>query len=135
MAVKCTISKRANGINNTPKHVYHIKPIVEHTVTMDELATRISDSCSLTHADVVACLSALNKQVVTSLKEGHKVDLMWLGNFKMALETQAHATPTACSKTDIKRVKINYQPSKHIKKQLQDFTDFVIEPKAKLKYP
>lgn len=135
MAITCTITKRANGINKTHQHVYHLKPIITNTLDMDTLATRISDSCSLTHADVVACLSALNKQVTEALKQGNKVDLGWLGSLKIGLETQAQTTPEACSKQDIKRVKINYQPSKQIKKDLKNFSHFIIEPKAKLKYP
>ncbi len=135
MAVTCTISKRANGINKTPEHVYHLKPLINQTVDMDELATRISNSCSLTHADVVACISALNKEVIKALKAGDKVDLMWLGSFKIALETEAQPMAQACSKNDIKRVKVNYQPGRHIKKELQAFSNFKIDSKAALKYP
>jgi len=134
MAVTCTISKRTNGINKTPKHVYHLKPIINKTVDIDELATRISNSCSLTHADVVACISALNKEVIEALKAGNKVDLMWLGSFKIALETQSQISAQSCSKSDIKRVKVNYQPSKQIKKELHAFSNFKIDPKAPLKY-
>lgn len=134
MAVTCTISKRTNSISATPNHVYHLKPIISRTIDVDEMASRISENCSLTHADVVATLSALNHQILLALKAGHKIDLSWLGSFKIGIETQAHTTPEACGKADIKRVKVNYQPSKNMKKKLKNLTGFNIDSKAKLKY-
>ena len=133
MAVNFTISKRGKGLSSQASH-YHLKPIYDSTVTMDELAIRISKACSLTPADVVACLSALNSEIRYQLQNGQKVELGWLGSFKIATETTAHASPEQCSKKDIRRVKVNYQPTKEFKRYLSNTTDFKIDPKAKSKY-
>ncbi len=133
MAVNFTISKRGKGLSNQASH-YHLKPIYDSTVTMDELAVRISKACTLTPADVVACLSALNSEIRYQLQNGQKVELGWLGSFKIATETKAHANPEQCSKKDIRRVKVNYQPTKEFKRYLSNTTDFKIDPKAKMKY-
>lgn len=63
------------------KHVCHLKTIVRKTVGMDAIANAISESSSLTHTDVIACLSALNSQIIFNLKSGHKIDLAWFSHF------------------------------------------------------
>mgnify|MGYP002712976039 CR=1 FL=1 len=134
MAITCTISKRSNNINSDAEPVYHLKPIVNNTITMDALAKRISDSCTLTHADVVACLNALNHELLRALLDGDKVDMAWLGTFKVALETQSQTAPEQCSKTDVKKIKVNYQPSKPLKTHLQSQATVVLKPDAKQRY-
>ncbi len=133
MAVNFTISKRGKGLSSQASH-YHLKPIYDSTVTMDELAIRISKACTLTPADVVACLSALNSEIRYQLQNGNKVEIGWLGSFKIAAETTAHPHPELCSKKDIKHIKVNYQPTKEFKRYLSNTTDFKIDPKAKMKY-
>lgn len=126
MSIKCRITKRANGIGQTPKHLYHLKSIIKDSVDVDDISKRISTNCSLTHADVVACLSALNEELLYLLQQGHKVDLSWLGTFKISLMTESQASPDDCGVDDIRQVKVNYQPSKAMKKALQN-SDFTIE--------
>lgn len=119
MAISCTINKRQNNINPTQEAVYHLKPVVNHTVDIDALSQRISARCSLTQADVVACLNALNHELMRALLDGDKVDMAWMGTFKIALQTKAQLEPRLCSKNDIKRFSVNYQPSTILKKKLQ----------------
>ncbi len=125
--IKCIISKRGSGINATPTPNYHVKAVYKRHLDMDEIARRISNKCSLTTADVIACLNALNEEVLFQLKDGNKVDLGWLGSFKLGLETKAHPTPENCSTKDIQRVKVNYLPNKKMKKELNTQLRFKIE--------
>jgi predicted histone-like DNA-binding protein len=132
MAVTCTISLRGKG---TSSHAhYHLKAVSQRLISMDELAERISESCTLTPADVVACLAALNSEVKHQLQDGNTVDLGWLGRFSLGLQTQGHALPNHCTKADIKAVKINYRPSLKLKRFIKGVTEFKIDPAAKFKY-
>lgn len=134
MAIYCTINKRTNNIQPNAASVYHIKPVVQHTLSVDALAARISNACSLTQADVVACLNALNHELLRALLEGDKVDMAWLGTFKVALETQSQPTAHQCSPLDVKKVKVNYQPSLALKTHLQQQAHVVLHPTAAQRY-
>ena len=124
--INCKISKRGSGFKTTETPNYHLKAVYKHDITMDDIARLISNKCSLTKADIVACLSALNEEVYFQLTDGNKVDLGWLGSFKIGLETNAHKNAEDCSLKDIKRVKINYTPNKLMKKGLNNLSDFKI---------
>lgn len=134
MAIVCTINKRQNNINQTQEPVYHLKPLVNHTVNMYELAQRISARCSLTEADVVACLNALNHELMRALLDGDKVDMAWMGTYKIALQTKAQVEPGLCSKNDIKRFSVNYQPSAVLKKKLQSQARITLSKEALQRY-
>ena len=49
-------------------------------VNLKQICKRISDSCTLTEADVMACISQLNFQVMDLVAQGYKVDLDDLGS-------------------------------------------------------
>ncbi|MBZ9779698.1 hypothetical protein LB452_12265 [Psychroflexus sp. CAK8W] len=132
--ITCTISKRGNGVKADPSANYHLKAVYNRSIGMDELARRISNKCTLNTSDVIGCLNALNEEILFQLKDGNKVDLGWLGSLKIGLEAKAHSSPIDCKVSDIKRVKINYQPNKNLKRELKHTTNFKIDPKAKLKY-
>lgn len=134
MSVKCTISKRGSGVSQDQLPHFHLKPVYKTTISIDQLAKRISDTCTLSQPDVIACLSALNLEVKDQLQQGNRIDLGWLGTFKLAIETQSHTDPSKCSPKDIKRVKVNYQLNKNLKHELNNLTRFKIDPEAKLKY-
>lgn len=134
MAIPCTINKRQNNINPDAQTVYHIKPLVRHTVDMDELARRISSTCTLTQADVVACLNALNHQLILALLNGDKVDMAWMGTFKIAMQTSAQPNPGLCSKNDIKKIGINYQANGKLKHELQARAKIELPKEAQQRY-
>lgn len=134
MAISCTINKRQDNINNSQEPVYHLKPVVNDTVDMFELSQRISNKCSLTEADVVACLNALNHELMRALLDGDKVDMAWMGTFKIALQTKAQIEPRLCSKNDIKRFTVNYQPSAILKKKLQSQARITLTKDALQRY-
>lgn len=103
IAVTCTISSR--GKRTSPHAHYHLIAVSQGLISMDELAKRISKTCTLAPADVVACLAALNSEVKYQLQDGNTVDLGWLGRFSVGLQTQGHSLPNHCTKADIKAVK------------------------------
>lgn len=124
--IKCKVSKRGSGVKTSPTPNYHLKAVCKQHTSMDEIARRISNKCSLTKADVIACLNALNEEVMDQLSGGNKVDLGWLGSFKIGLETKAHPSPEDCKIKDIKRVKVNYLPNKQMKKELNTQLTFKV---------
>ncbi|MBZ9651007.1 HU family DNA-binding protein [Psychroflexus montanilacus] len=121
MPLKLHPSRRINSItkDGTNPEVYILQTKVKAELSMQELCYRINQSCSLTEADVLACISQLNHQVWDALQQGYKVNLGDLGSFKMAVQSASKPQPSDLKKSDIQKLKINYQPSKRLKKQLR----------------
>ena len=121
-------TKRINTISKDGKdpEVFILQPRVKAELTMRELCYRINQSCSLTEADVLACISQLNHQVWEALQQGYKVNLGDLGSFKMAVQSASKPQPSDLTKTDVRKFKINYQPSKRLKHQLKNGLDMKI---------
>ncbi|MGM0636561.1 MAG: hypothetical protein ACQESK_10890 [Bacteroidota bacterium] len=132
--IKCTISKRGKGVRADNSANYHLKAVSRSTVSLDELARRISNKCTLSTSDIIGCLNALNEEVLFQLQDGNKVDLGWMGSLKIGLQTHAHTSPEDCAISDIKKVKINYRPNKEMNRHLNNLSEFSIDPAAKLRY-
>ena len=62
-------------------------------IGIDELATRISATCTVTRHDCLAVLSALQEQIIYALKEGRRVHLGDIGSFRVVANGTGSATP------------------------------------------
>lgn len=114
-------SRRKNniGASEEDNNVYILQSHMRGEVNLKQICKRISDSCTLTEADVMACISQLNFQVMDLVAQGYKVDLDDLGSFKIGLRSDSKSVPNALKKSDIKSFKLNYQASKAMKRKLK----------------
>ena len=67
---------------------FHIRLNGSKTVSTAEVKEHIQNACSLTSADVSACLSALADIIQSSFEQGNRVKLDELGTFSPLLEGQ-----------------------------------------------
>ncbi len=74
------------------------------TVDFDTIAERISDSCTLTKADIIATLTAFSHEMQRSLKAGDMVIMPGIGKFKLEMEVTPVDNPA------------DFEPSKHLKR-------------------
>ncbi|MFN2261455.1 MAG: hypothetical protein ABR595_05275 [Psychroflexus sp.] len=114
-------SRRKNNIGSATQDndVYILQSHMRGKVDLKHICKRISDSCTLTEADVMACISQLNFQVMDLVAQGYKVDLDDLGSFKIGLRSDSKSAPNALKKSDIKSFRLNYQASKNMKRKLK----------------
>jgi len=128
MALELHPSKRINSITKDVRKpvVYILQTKVKAEMSLEDLCERINQFCSLTEADVMACISQLNFQVWYALQQGYKVNLGDLGSFKMAVQSASKPKAAALRKSDVQKFKINYQPSKRLKRQLKSGVEMKI---------
>lgn len=121
-------SKRINSISKDSKDpvVYILQTKVKAELSLEDLCYRINQSCTLTEADVMACISQLNHQIWDALQQGYKVNLGHLGSFKMAVQSTSKPLPSDLRKSDVQKLKINYQPSQRLKQQLRSGVELKI---------
>lgn len=96
-------------------------------VTTKDLAVRISDKCTVTYPDILAVISALETEMVTSMQDGHKVTLDGFGSFKIGIASKAADTADKFSVTsNIKGLHVIFQPIVSVdastKKHSNEFT-------------
>lgn len=95
---------KSNNRVSAAKGKYVAKVRHYQTVDFDTIAERISDSCTLTKADVIATLTAFSKEMVRSLKDGDMVEMPEIGKFKLEMEVAPVNAPG------------EFEPSRHLKR-------------------
>lgn len=95
---------KSNNRVSAAKGKYVAKVRHYQTVDFNAIADRISGSCTLTKADVIATLTAFSQEMVRSLKNGDVVEMPEIGKFKLEMEVAPVDAPA------------DFEPSKHLKR-------------------
>lgn len=96
--------KKSNNSVTAAKGKYVAKVRHYQTVDFDTIAQRITDSCTLTKADVVATLTAFGEEMQRALQEGDVVEMPNIGKFKLEMEVAPVDNPE------------DFDPAKHLKR-------------------
>lgn len=84
-------------------------------IGIDEIASRISSTCTVTRHDCIAVLSALQEQIIYALQEGKRVSLGDLGHFRTVVSGSGSETPEEYDTGRLKRLKVVFLPNKVLK--------------------
>lgn len=87
-------------------------------ITLDELATRISATCTVTRHDCLAVLSALQEQIIYALKEGKRVHLGDIGCFRVVANGTGSATPETYDTSFLQKLHVRFTPNTKLKSAL-----------------
>ena len=87
-------------------------------IGIDELATRISATCTVTRHDCLAVLSALQEQIIYALKEGKRVHLGDIGSFRVMANGLGSETPEAYETSLISALRVRFTPNTALKDAL-----------------
>ena len=103
------VARKKNMTDGSIKYYAKVAPV--SPVYVNDIAARISKTCTVTEHDVKAVLSALQEQVIYSLSDGHSVRLGDLGSFRPTLSAEGTADVDQCNASLIKRVRVKFCPS------------------------
>lgn len=84
-------------------------------IGIDEIATRISATCTVTRHDCLAVLSALQEQIIFALQEGKRVSLGDVGHFRTIAQGSGCDTEEEYDTSYFKRLKVLFTPNKELK--------------------
>ena len=79
--------------------------------TLKLITDEISQNCTLTRADVVACLAALQQVIINHLKDGRSVRMGDLGSFRLSMRGKGAATADEVKSDNIKSIRVLFTPS------------------------
>ncbi|MGL5979797.1 MAG: HU family DNA-binding protein [Phocaeicola sp.] len=97
---------------------YYAKAQSRGDVTVQEMAMRIEKSCTVTKADTMAVLTALEDVIIEALSAGEIVRLADLGCFQIGLSGEGSSTSETYSVSLIKKAHINFRPSRLLRDSL-----------------
>lgn len=102
------VARKKNMTDGSIKYYAKVAPV--SPVYVNDIAARISKTCTVTEHDVKAVLSALQEQVIYSLSDGHSVRLGDLGSFRPTLSVYTFDTPEEVTAAGIKHVRTRFTP-------------------------
>ena len=87
------VSKRKPGSDNPTEVKYYACVVSPGQVTIESLAKRISNTCTVTRADCLAVLAALQEEILYALQNGMRVHLGDVGSFRLSCQSGGTETP------------------------------------------
>ncbi len=122
MAFKYIVKTKRSGVGEKEAKFYAI-PVRSGEISTRQLATEISDRCTLTETDVRATLIALVDVMEDYLHKGYSIRLDDLGRFTLSATSDGFESPEACTPKHVKAKKICFMADKRLKENLQ-FVNF-----------
>ncbi len=105
--------------NPQSKEVKYYAQLCDYkTVTREHFVQRIVDKCTLTRADVVACLNALEEEVALLLINGQGVRLGNLGSFRPTLNSHGSLAKADVTAENVKSLNCRFYASTYLRNRL-----------------
>ncbi|TXK74046.1 HU family DNA-binding protein [Mesonia sp. HuA40] len=117
---KLNVRTRKNPQDRTAAPLYYVQAVSTGTCDLDRLAYLISNQSTVREPDCLAVLHAFVHNMLDELEQGRIVELGRLGNFQVGVGSTGSALAEDVSLSNIKRIALNYRPSKHVKKRIKN---------------
>lgn len=99
------------GVIGSEETLFYAAVMNPGKVDINDLCKRISLKCTVTRADCLAVLSALQEEIKYALLSGIRVHLGDVGCFRMSCNSGSSPTAEEVTAKNIKRLKVIYTPS------------------------
>lgn len=119
MAMKFNIHEIGNAIDPTAAKKFYLRPISSGEKTLDDLASEISHSSSLSEADVYAVLQSLVHAIPRAIADGYIVRLGNLGSFRMSVNSSGSVRTEDVSEKNIDKRRLIFNAGKQMKRALE----------------
>ena len=102
--------KRNILVGNNPGERYVARLFRGQDVDLDTIAESISNSTTITYADVIATLKALEIEISKAILNGSAVKLNYLGSFIPTINAKSQLEIDTCDASSIKRFSCRFYP-------------------------
>lgn len=126
MPFKFKAIPKKNPRNPAAPVKYYASPSYQGEVNIRQLAAQIADISTVSSVDVLAVLEAFLQQIPKELIQGRIVKLRDFGTFRILLSSEGAVSESALAGTAIKKLKLNFRPSK----EFSDITKTISYEKA-----
>ena len=109
-SVTYSVVPRKNLLKKDEPAKYYAQAQASGDVEVKEMAKRIEKACTVTRADVMAVLIALEDTIVEGLERGEIVRLGEIGSFQIGLRGKGAVSEEEYSVSLIRKAKVNFRP-------------------------
>ena len=111
--------KRDIHTGNNPGERYLARLVRNQDIDLDSIAESISNSTTISYADVIATLKALEIEISKAILNGSAVKLNYLGSFIPQLNAKSQLDIDTCDASSITRYSCRFYPSTKFKHNLK----------------
>lgn len=109
MAVSYKIKKYVNT-SSEKNGQYYARAVVTGVMTLNEVANKIQQNCSMKKSDVLAVINELVEVITEGVQDSKRVCLDGLGSFKIGLKSTLATSVSEFTQSNIKGFHINFMP-------------------------
>ena len=118
--IKLKTIQRPNPKDLTAERKYYVSAKNECEMSLEEMSENISDRCTLTETDVLAALSALQREMTKNMMAGKIVRFGTFGSFQLTLNSRGVEKITDASQSQVKGVRVRFRPGTRIQENLRN---------------
>ncbi len=118
--IKLKTIQRPNPKDLTAERKYYVSAKNEGEISLEEMSENISDRCTLTETDVLAALSALQREMTKNMMAGKIVRFGTFGSFQLTLNSRGVEKITDASQSQVKGVRVRFRPGTRIQENLRN---------------
>lgn len=94
---------------------YHAQAQARCETTLEEMAAKIEERCTVTYADAVAVLTALEDRIIEALRNGEIVRLGKLGNLQVSVGCKSSLTKEEFKESLLRKPRVIFRPGKALR--------------------
>ena len=117
--IKLKTVQRPNPKDATAARKYYVSSQNSGDVTLEEMSEEISDRCTLTETDVLAAISALQREMIKNLLAGKIVRFGTFGSFQLSLSSSGVETADDASQSQVRSARVRFRPGARIQDNLK----------------
>lgn len=118
--IKLTTIQRPNPKDATAERKFYVSTKSAGEISLEEMSENISDRCTLTETDVLAAISALQREMTKNLMDGKIVRFGTFGSFQLSLSSSGVETADNASQNQVKGVRVRFRPGTRIQDNLRN---------------
>lgn len=103
----------------TGENQFYPAPAPFVSIDIDQVATEISERCTVTRADIVGILKALETQLEHALLEGYTVRLGQIGSFRLTTSAVSVDDKEEVAADLVRALRVRFTPSVWLKNKLR----------------
>lgn len=97
---------------------YYATVVTNNKTDLNGLIKKVEKKSSIFGADLIRVVYILQEVIAEEIEAGNIVHLGPLGSFYPAIKSEAKDSPKAVKSSSIKKVSINYRPSRELKERI-----------------
>ncbi|MCC8198622.1 MAG: HU family DNA-binding protein [Tannerellaceae bacterium] len=109
----------------------HARPVIQGTLRTERLIRSISESCTLTGADVKGVLESLSERLCYGLSNSYNVYLEGIGTFSVTLKSKPVKDKKEIRSASVEFKNVEFRPDPRLKRKLQLADMSRVAPKEK----